>query len=86
MMTRQEERDEFWLLTNAVLQDSSIDAQEARVIMRWLEEHQRKDEFRHVIDRLRMFLADKVIDRSESKSLVESIGTILRTLRLADQK
>ena len=30
MMTREEERAEFWLLTKAILQDSSIDAEEAR--------------------------------------------------------
>ncbi len=86
MMTRQEEREEFWLLTNAVLQDSSIDAQEARVIMRWLEEHQRKDEFQLVIKRLSAFLTDKVIDKSESKSIIESIGSVLRTLRLATEQ
>ncbi len=81
MMTRQEERDEFWLLTKAVLQDSSIDAQEARVIMRWLEEHQRKDEFQRLIDRLGKFLSDRFIDMSESRSIIESIGNILRILR-----
>ena len=39
MMTREEERAEFWLLTQGILQDSKVDASEARVIKRWLEEH-----------------------------------------------
>ncbi len=81
MMTRQEERDEFWLLTNGVLQDSTIDPQEARVIMRWLEEHQKSDEFQRQIDRIHRFLDDQVINYTESKAIIESIGTILRTLR-----
>ncbi len=80
-MTRQEEREEFWLLTKAVLQDSSIDAQEARVIKRWLEEHQQKDEFRILIDRLGRHLSDEFIDRSESRAIIESIGNVLRILR-----
>ena len=45
MMTKQEMHDEFWLLTKSVLQDSRIDTEEARVLKRWLEEHQRETEF-----------------------------------------
>ena len=38
MMTKKELHDEFWLLTKSVLEDSRIDADEARVIKRWMEE------------------------------------------------
>ena len=47
MMTREEERAEFWLLTKGILQDSRIDASEVRVVKRWLEDHQK--EYAHFI-------------------------------------
>ena len=37
--TRKELSDEFWMLTKGILQDSSVDTDEARVLKRWLEEH-----------------------------------------------
>ena len=40
MMTRKEESDEFWMLTKGILQDTRVDAEEALVVKRWLEEHQ----------------------------------------------
>lgn len=72
---------EFWMLTKGILQDSSVDTDEARVIKRWLEEHREGAEFDIVIARLDKYLTDGYIDRFESKTLVDSIGTILRTLR-----
>lgn len=81
--TRNEEAAEFWMLTKGILQDSNVDAEEARVVKRWLDEHARGEEFRLTQDRLAKFLTDGYIDRFESKSLIESIGSILRTLRTA---
>lgn len=72
---------EFWMLTKGILQDSSVDTDEARVIKRWLEEHREGAEFDIVIARLDKYLTDGYIDRFESKTLIDSIGTILRTLR-----
>ena len=81
MMTREEERAEFWLLTKGILQDSVIDAQEARVVKRWLEEHQQGDEFAMMISRLDSFLADGYIDPRESSRIADSIGRILASFR-----
>ena len=81
MMTRKEESKEFWMLTQGVLQDARIDTEEALVIKRWLEEHQRDGEFAHPIETLGKFLVDRYIDRFESKSLCDMIGGVLTTLR-----
>lgn len=81
MLTREEESAEFWLLTKGILQDSVIDAQEARVVKRWLEEHQKGDEFAMMISRLDSFLADGFIDPRESSRIADSIGRILSTIR-----
>ena len=72
---------EFWMLTKGILQDSSVDTDEAAVVKRWLEEHKEGTEFDLVISRLDKFLKDGYIDRFESKELINSIGNILRTLR-----
>ena len=84
MMTKKELHDEFWLLTKGVLQDSRIDTNEAKVIKRWLEEHRRGPEFDSTIAKLDRFLADRFIDRFESKDLIESIGMVLRILRTTE--
>lgn len=81
MMTREEERAEFWLLTKGILQDSRIDASEARVVKRWLEEHQRGDEFSMLISKLDSFMADGYIDPRESNTIAESIGRVLASMR-----
>ena len=72
---------EFWMLTKGILQDSTVDTDEAAVIKRWLEEHKEGPEFDLVISRLDKFLQDGYIDRFESKQLIDTIGSILRTLR-----
>lgn len=82
MMTRQEMGAEFWLLTKAMLQDSVIDAEEARVVKRWLEEHVPEDAGA-MIARLDGFLADGYIDPRESARITEALGVILRRLRSA---
>ena len=79
--TKVELGAEFWMLTKGILQDGSVDTDEARVVKRWLEEHQASDEFAPVIGKLEKFLADGYIDRFEAKALIDSLGTILRTLR-----
>ena len=81
MLTREEERAELWLLTKGILQDSVIDADEARVIKRWLEEHRRGDEFSMLIARLDSFLRDGYIDPRESSAIASSIGRTLADLR-----
>ena len=81
MMTRDEERDEFWMLTKGILQDSKVDASEANVVKRWLEEHQKAGEFAMLISRLDSFLADGFIDPRESKSIADSIGRALASMR-----
>lgn len=86
MMTRKEEGDEFWMLTQGILQDSRVDTSEARVVKRWLEEHKRGTEFDRAIAKLDKFLTDGFIDRFESKDMVESIGLILRTLRNSSEE
>ena len=83
MMTKKEEADEFWMLTKGILQDSRVDTTEAQVIKRWLEEHQRGDEFSRLIQKLERFFKDGYIDRFESQELIEAIGLVLRTLRAA---
>ncbi len=85
MMTIEEEANEFWLLTQAILQDSKVDIDEARVISRWLQEHQRGDEFAPQIAKLAKFMEDRYIDRFESRDIVNAIGSVLRTLRQAAQ-
>jgi len=80
MMTQKELHDEFWLLTKGILQDSRIETDEARAVKRWLEEHQRGDEFAFTIEKLARFLGDGYIDRFESKELIESLAQTLRAL------
>jgi len=79
--TNNELGQEFWMLTKGILQDSTVDTDEAAVLKHWLEEHRNGTEFDLVIAKLGKFLMDGYIDRFESKELVNSIGTILRTLR-----
>ena len=79
--TKAELGAEFWMLTKGILQDATVDTDEAAVIKRWLEEHKTGTEFDLVIARLDKFLTDGYIDRFESKTLIDTIGTILRTLR-----
>ena len=81
--TKQELGAEFWMLTKGILQDSTVDTDEAGVILRWLEEHREGNEFDLIIARLDKFLTDGYIDRYESKSLIDSIGSVLRILRSA---
>ena len=81
MLTREEERAELWLMTKGILQDSVIDADEARVVKRWLEEHQRGDEFALLISRLDSFLRDGYIDPRESAAIANSIRRTLATMR-----
>ena len=79
--TNAELGEEFWMLTKGILQDSNVDTDEAAVIKRWLEEHKEGAEFDIVIAKLDKFLTDGYIDRFESKQLIDTIGSILRTLR-----
>ena len=79
--TKQEKGAEFWMLTKGILQDSTVDTDEAAVIKHWLEEHKEGAEFNRVIAKLDKFLVDGYVDRFESQELISSIGTILRTLR-----
>ena len=79
--TKAELGAEFWMLTKGILQDATVDTDEAAVIKRWLEEHKEGAEFDLVISRLDKFLTDGYIDRFESQELINSIGTVLRTLR-----
>ena len=81
MMTRKEERDEFWMLTQGILQDSKVETTEARVVKRWLEEHQRGTEFASALEKLDGQLADNWIDRFESQAIIEAIGRVLQILR-----
>ena len=77
MRTQKELHDEFWLLTKGVLQDSRIDAVEAKVLKRWLEEHQRGNEFNNVIGKLNLILGDGYVDRFESKEVIDALGHAL---------
>ena len=81
MMTKQEMHDEFWLLTKSVLQDSRIDTEEARVLKRWLEEHQQGTEFSFVIGKLNRVLEDGYVDRFESSEVTDALGRTLAQLR-----
>jgi len=72
---------EFWMLTKGILQDSTVDTDEAKVIRHWLVEHKSGTEFDAVINRLDKFLADGFVDRFESKALIDAIGAVLRTIR-----
>ena len=81
--TKAELAAEFWMLTKGMLQDATIDTDEAKVLKRWLEEHQTDAEYAPLIDRLTGFLADGYIDRFESKRLLDSFGSILAQLRQA---
>ena len=79
--TKQELGAELWLLTKGVLQDSRIDADEARVLKRWMEEHLEgaaRDANVAILDR---FLADGFIAPYESQRLTENLGSVLATLR-----
>lgn len=79
--TKAELADEFWMLTKGVLQDAVVDTAEAKVLKRWLEEHQEGEAFQALIDRLAGFLADGYIDRFESKRLQDTFGSVLAQLR-----
>ena len=81
MLTAKEKSAEFWMLTKGILQDSKVDTDEAAVIKRWLEEHKTGDEFNRTIEKLDAFLKDGYIDRFESKNMIDSIGSVLATLR-----
>ena len=83
MMTTQELHDEFWLLTKSILQDSKIDTAEARVLKRWLEEHQQGDEFKHAIGKMGRVLGDGYVDRFESKEAISALGNVLVQLGAA---
>lgn len=85
MLTQKEKHDEFWLLTRSVLQDSQIDTEEARVLKRWLEEHQRDTEFSYVIKKLDRILADGYVDRFESKEVIDTLGHTLSQLNVKDE-
>ena len=76
-MTTQEQHDEFWLLTKSILQDSKIDTAEARVLKRWLEEHQQGDEFKHAIGKMGRILDDVYVDRFESQEAISALGDVL---------
>ena len=80
MLTRKELHAEFWLLTNGVLQDSRVDENEARVLKRWLEEHQREGEFDCLIGKLAKFLEDGYVDRFESAGIIDMLGKALAQL------
>lgn len=79
--TATELADEFWMLTKGILQDGTVDTSEANVLKRWLEEHQKTDEYDLIIRRLTGFLADGYIDPHESKRLLDSFGSILAQLK-----
>ena len=80
MMTKEELRAEFWLLTKGMLQDARVDADEARVVKRWLEEHGEGDEYALLIKKLDGFLTDGYIDPRESAALADSLGRVLSRL------
>lgn len=79
--TREQEHQEFWMLTKGILQDASVDTDEAKVVYTWLTEHRREGEFAITIRKLEKYLQDGYIDRFESQGLIESIGSVLRELR-----
>ena len=79
--TKKELGKEFWMLTKGILQDSSIDTEEALVLKRWLEEHREGDQFAAVIETLDKCLRDGFIDRFESQRLTTVFGRILAEFR-----
>ncbi len=81
MLTNAEERNEFWLLTKGILEDSKVDTEETIVVKRWLEEHGRGDEFKREIAKLDAVLADGYTDRFESAEITELVGDVLAKLR-----
>lgn len=81
--TKLEEAAEFWMLTKGILQDSNVDTDEAKVVLRWLEEHKTDASFDGLIAKLQAFLKDGYIDRFEAKAMIDTIGNILRVLRTA---
>ena len=81
MRTREKEANEFWLLTLAILEDSKVETSEAKVVLRWIQEHQRADEFAPQLAKLQKFMDDGYIDRFESKDIIQSISSVLRRLR-----
>lgn len=83
MMTMQELHDEFWLLTKSILQDSRIDATEAHVLKRWMEEHQQGDEFNRAIGKMERVLGDGYVDRFESQEAISTLGDVLLRLGAA---
>ncbi len=83
MMTPQQERDEFWLLSKGILQDSKIDTDEARVIRCWLTEHNHDGVYDFALAKLDKQLSDGWIDRYESTAIIDAIGQVLRIMRTA---
>ena len=79
--TKAELASEFWMLTRGVLQDGTVDTEEAKVLKRWLEEHREGGDFQPLIDRLDTILADGYVDRFEAKRLLDTFGTVLAQLR-----
>ena len=79
--TKNELSSEFWLLSKGILQDSRVDTDEAKVICRWLQEHNCDATFDFAIRKIDKLLADGYIDRFESQELIEAIGNVLRALR-----
>lgn len=84
MMSKRELHDEFWLLTKGVLEDSRIDTDEAKVLKRWLEEHQQDGEFGFAIGKLEGILSDGYVDRFESKEIIDALGHILSLLNVKE--
>ena len=80
MMTQKELHDEFWLLTRGILQDSTVDTGEAKVIKRWLEEHQSNGEFNELVKKLSGILDDGYVDRFESTTIINMLGRTLAQL------
>ena len=81
MMTKKELHGEFRLLTKSVLEDSRIDADEARVIKRWMEKRRAGDAFGFFIENPNGFLGDGRVGRWGSTKVIEALGSVLRQLR-----
>ena len=79
--TKEQDIAEFWMLTKGILQDGSVDTEEASVIRNWLKAHGKEEMCPLVIKKLDKFLQDGYIDRFEAAELTASIGSILRALR-----
>ena len=84
MMSKKELHAEFWLLTKSVLEDSRIDTDEAKVLKRWLEEHQQNGEFSFAIGKLTGILSDGYVDRFESQEIINALGHILSQLNVKE--